>query len=172
MFEFVNYPFEGDNFLLYNCTCRMSVQIYVLIAFGVWLLVLSAVLAWVFWYFRKLSEGVKKGNLIKVLESVLSEQKSVTKLLSEVKKHTKELESEGAFHIQKVGVVRFNPFEEMGGDHSFSLALLDGKDTGFIITGLHTRERTRVYLKVIKSGKSKLELSNEEKKALKLAKGK
>jgi len=52
------------------------------------------------------------------------------------------------------------------GDHSFSLALLDGKDTGVVITGLHTRERTRVYMKAIKAGKGEHELSEDEKKAL------
>ena len=57
----------------------------------------------------------------------------------------------------------------MGGDHSFSVALLNGKGTGIIITGLHTRERTRVYVKDIKQGKSEVELSQEEKKALRLA---
>jgi hypothetical protein len=150
----------------------MFVQNYILLGIVVWVLVLSLGFGWIFIYFRRLSDGVEKGNLIKVLHRVLSKQKSFTKSLNGVKKHIGELEDKGAFHIQKVGIVRFNPFKEMGGDHSFSLALLDSKDTGFVITGLHTRERTRVYLKVIKHGKSKLELSNEEKKALKLAKEK
>ena len=63
-------------------------------------------------------------------------------------------------------MVRFNPFSEMGGDHSFSVALLDGHDTGIIITGLHTRERTRVYIKPVNKGKSEYDLSKEELKAL------
>jgi hypothetical protein len=57
----------------------------------------------------------------------------------------------------------------MGGDHSFSLALLDAHLTGFIITGLHTRERTRVYIKKIEEGKCKQDLSKEEREALKKA---
>jgi len=68
-----------------------------------------------------------------------------------------------------VSLVRFNPFSEMGGDHSFSLALLDAHLTGFIVTGLHTRERTRVYIKKIDGGKCKQDLSKEEREALKKA---
>jgi hypothetical protein len=67
-------------------------------------------------------------------------------------------------------MIRFNPFSELGGDHSFCLALLDDRDTGVVLTGLHTRERTRFYMKDITNGKSSLELSNEEKKALLLPK--
>jgi hypothetical protein len=62
--------------------------------------------------------------------------------------------------------VRFNPFKELGGDHSFSLAILDSHDSGIVITSLHTRDRTRVYMKDIKKGKSESELSAEEKSAL------
>ncbi|EKE04846.1 MAG: hypothetical protein ACD_19C00429G0006 [uncultured bacterium] len=75
-------------------------------------------------------------------------------------------------NIQRVGLVKFNPFDETGGDHSFSLALLDGNKNGIIITSLHTRERTRLYLKEVFSGKVNIKLSKEEQKALKIADGK
>ena len=72
-------------------------------------------------------------------------------------------------YVQRVGLIKFNPFNESGGDHSFSLALLDGNKNGIIITSLHTRERTRLYLKEVFSGKVKVKLSEEEQKALKLS---
>lgn len=72
-------------------------------------------------------------------------------------------------NIQRVGLFKFNPFNESGGDHSFSLALLDGNKNGIIITSLHARERTRLYLKEVISGKTILKLSEEEQKALKLS---
>lgn len=147
----------------------MNVQEYVYLALAVWVFLLTLGVGWLLNYFRHLSKGVEKQNLIKILERVLVKQEDVSKSLAEVQKKVAEFESEGRLHIQKVGIVRFNPFKEMGGDHSFSLALLDGKDTGFVVTGLHTRERTRVYLKSINKGKSDLELSSEEKKALGLA---
>jgi len=147
----------------------MTGQEYILLVLAFWVLLLTLGFGWVLNYFRRLFKDVKKENLIKILEGVLAKQENVSKSLVEVQKQISDFESKGQLHIQKVGVVRFNPFKEMGGDHSFSLALLDGKDMGFVITGLHTRERTRVYLKSIKKGKSDLELSIEEKKALSLA---
>lgn len=86
--------------------------------------------------------------------------------MSTIKVELGQQADEGRLHIQKIGIVRFNPFKEIGGDHSFSLALLDGKDTGVVLTGIHTRERTRIYTKQIKNGKCEFELSAEEKRAL------
>jgi len=144
----------------------MIVQNYILLILVLWLLLLTLGFGWIFYYFFHLSKDVKKDNLIKVLEQVLTKQENVSKLLAETQSKVTGFESEGKLHVQKIGLVRFNPFKEVGGDHSFSLALLDGKNTGFVITGLHTRERTRVYLKGVVNGKSDLELSEEEKKAL------
>ena len=71
--------------------------------------------------------------------------------------------------IQKIGVIRFNPFKETGGDQSFAIALLDADNNGLIISSLFTREGTRVYTKPIESGESKYLLSKEEIEALKKA---
>lgn len=133
---------------------------------GVWVLVLTVVL-WLFAsFFRKLTKGSKDSDLRRILEKILEVQKSNSQEIAEINKKIKTLEEEGLGHVQKVGLIRFNPFKELGGDHSFSLAILDGEDTGVVITGLHTRERTRIYMKAIKGGKSEFELSDEEKKAL------
>lgn len=137
---------------------------------GAWLLALSIVLFLILRFFNQLVKKSDKGDLKKVLEKVLSVEVENTKAIKILKKEIDKLESDGQFHVQKVGLIRFNPFEETGGDHSFSIALLDGKDTGVVLTGLHTRERTRVYAKSIKKGKSEHELSNEEKKAFTKAK--
>ena len=67
----------------------------------------------------------------------------------------------------KINLTRFNPFDDLGGDQSFVLCLLDNTNSGAIITSLHTRETTRVYAKAIKNGQSEeLALSKEETKAL------
>lgn len=72
--------------------------------------------------------------------------------------------------VHKVGIVRFNPFKDIGGDQSFALALLDGKDSGIVISSLHTREGTRIYSKPIIKGESeKYTLTEEEKQAIKTA---
>lgn len=105
-------------------------------------------------------------DLKKVLEKVLTKGETNTDEIKVLDKRIGLIEEDGKFHIQKIGLVRFNPFKELGGDHSFSMAILDAHDSGVIITSLHTRDRTRVYMKDIKKGKSMFELSAEEKKAL------
>ncbi len=137
---------------------------------GFWLLGLSVSLFLILGFFNKLVKKSKKGDLKRVLEKILAVEAGNTKAIKMLGKEIDRLQDEGKFHVQKVGLVRFNPFQETGGDHSFSIALLDGKDTGVILTGLHTRERTRVYAKAIKKGKSEHELSVEEKKAFTKAK--
>ena len=67
-------------------------------------------------------------------------------------------------------MVRFNPFSEIGGDQSFSVALLDGNDDGLVITSFYTREGNRVYGKPIKQSVSQYALSKEEIKAIEMAK--
>lgn len=72
--------------------------------------------------------------------------------------------------LHRSGLIRFNPFKDIGGDQSFSLALLDGKNSGFTISSLHTREGTRIYAKPITKGKSeKYTLTEEEKQSIQLA---
>lgn len=78
----------------------------------------------------------------------------------------RKLSSVTALSLQKVSMVRFNPFGDVGGDQSFSLAMLDGHDSGLILTSIHGRGGTRVYAKPVDLGKSKYSLSAEEKKAL------
>jgi hypothetical protein len=69
--------------------------------------------------------------------------------------------------IHKVGMLRFNPFKEVGSNQSFSIALLDGKDSGAVISSLHTREGARVYAKPIVHGNSQsFPLTEEEKQAI------
>jgi N-methylhydantoinase A/oxoprolinase/acetone carboxylase beta subunit len=105
-------------------------------------------------------------NLKEVLDSFHELKESFEK----IKKEFNELREKNSFNIQKIGMVRFNPFKEVGGNQSFSLALLDGNDNGIVITSLYTREENRVYGKPIKNGQSEYLLSEEEKKAIELAK--
>ena len=139
---------------------------YIFIVFGIWLLIISIFLFRIIALFNKLTKGVEVTDLKKVLEKVLAEGEVTSKKIDEIVKRIDYLEEDGKLHVQRVGLVRFNPFKELGGDHSFSLAILDAQDSGIVITSLHTRDRTRVYMKDIVKGKSGTELSAEEKRAL------
>ncbi|HNP79526.1 MAG TPA: DUF4446 family protein [Candidatus Pacearchaeota archaeon] len=72
--------------------------------------------------------------------------------------------------LRKLGILRYNPFKESGGDQSFSLALLEENDNGFVITSIYTNEGVRVFAKPIIKGESKYQLSEEEKEVIKKAK--
>lgn len=72
--------------------------------------------------------------------------------------------------LRKLGILRYNPFKESGGDQSFSLALLEENDNGFVITSIYTNEGVRVFAKPVIKGDSKYQLSEEEKEAIKKAK--
>jgi hypothetical protein len=71
--------------------------------------------------------------------------------------------------IQGVGVVRYNPFPDMGSNMSFSLALLDGHANGVVVSVLTNRDSSRVYGKAVERGSSSYPLSDEERQALALA---
>jgi hypothetical protein len=71
--------------------------------------------------------------------------------------------------IQRVGLVRFNPFEETGGNQSFALALLDEGGNGLVISSLHARSGTRIYAKALTAGRAETTLSTEETEAVRIA---
>ncbi|HKC05190.1 MAG TPA: DUF4446 family protein [Patescibacteria group bacterium] len=150
----------------------MQISFLIFIIFGIWLLGLSFFVYRILALFNRLTKGVEVTDLKKILEKFLDNEILNKKQTEEAFKRIGNLEEDSKLHIQKVGLVRFNPFKELGGDHSFSLAFLDARESGIIITSLHTRDRTRVYMKDVKKGKSNFELSIEEKKALAMAENK
>ena len=72
--------------------------------------------------------------------------------------------------FQKVGLVKYDAFQEMGGKLSFSLCLLNEKEDGFLINAMHSREGCYTYIKEIIAGNCVIILSEEEKEALDMAK--
>ena len=105
----------------------------------------------------------------KKLESLAEAQKEIERLEQEMAKLSEKTESI-AKQLQKavtnVGIVRFNPFREIGGDQSFTVSLLDQEKNGVIITSHYGRDHSRVYAKPIEQGKSKYSLSQEEEQLL------
>jgi len=99
-------------------------------------------------------------------KEILAQFKDLKDGFEKISKELENLKKENTFTIQKVGIIRFNPFKEIGGDQSFSVALLDGNNDGIVITSLYTREGNRVYGKPIKKGFSEYILSGEEKEAI------
>ena len=135
-----------------------------------WLIFLSYLLWRGYMHYTHLTRGVNRKTLPAILEGVLHDTENTKRSLAELKKQCDTMEHESSFHIQKLGLLRFNPFKDTGGDQSFILTLLDSHDTGVIISGLYSRSGTRWYAKKVQKGKGvEHDLSEDEKKALKLA---
>jgi hypothetical protein len=106
-----------------------------------------------------------------VLERHLEHVHQLSRAVDTIDTRTAVLERDGRFAFQKIGLVRFNPFEDTGGNQSFALALLDANDDGIIVSSLHARSGTRIYAKSLSAGRSDSALSEEESEALRLATG-
>ncbi len=118
---------------------------------------------------RRLSEitrGVEGRSLEAVLDAHLEKVFGMSRELDDVAARTAILEAAQRRAFQRVGLVRYNPFEETGGNQSFALALLDAAGDGWVLSSLHARSGTRVYAKAIKGGSSEAGLSSEETAAI------
>lgn len=128
----------------------------------------------------KISKINKRFNFLsklkdsKTLEEMLKENienfKEIEKAREEVKLLSGKILNFFPKFLQKTGLVRFKAFEDVGGDQSFALAILDGKDNGVVISSIYGRDQSRNYAKPIKEGVSKYPLSEEEKEAIRTAK--
>ena len=105
-------------------------------------------------------------SLEAVLDAHLDKVYDVSRELDELAARMAVLEGAQRRSFQRVGLVRYNPFEETGGNQSFALALLDAGGDGWVLSSLHARSGTRVYVKAIKSGRADTGLSDEETAAL------
>lgn len=111
---------------------------------------------------REKTEEISLKELVKHVQELEAKLAQMNEELDSTKKHVR-----GA--LNRVGITRFNPFREIGGDQSFSIALLDDKHDGVVITSYYGRELNRIYAKAIQGGSSEHELSEEEKEAVRLA---
>jgi uncharacterized protein DUF4446 len=105
-------------------------------------------------------------SLEAVLDAHLDKVYAVSRELDELAARMAVLEGAQRRSFQRVGLIRYNPFEETGGNQSFALALLDAGGDGWVLSSLHARSGTRVYVKAIKSGRADTGLSDEETAAL------
>ena len=114
-----------------------------------------------------------EGKNAKTLEeSIMSRMDQMDYLISSNKKNENDIQTiyknlKSTF--QKVGLVKYDAFQEMGGKLSFSLALLNETNDGFIINAMHSREGCYTYIKEIIDGNSVITLADEEKEALDMA---
>ena len=119
--------------------------------------------------YKKFMSGKNAKSLEQDIEGIFEDNKFIK---ASTEKNRKDIQAlyrkfEGAF--QKVGIVKYDAFNQMGGQLSFSLALLDENDNGFILNCVHSTEGCYSYTKEIKKGICDISLGDEEKKALDIA---
>jgi hypothetical protein len=112
--------------------------------------------------FESITQGSDEQSLEAVLGSHLDRVRAVVQDVQSVSARAAVIERDLQGTFSRIGLVRFNPFEDTGGNQSFALALLDGRGDGFVVSSLHARAGTRVYAKAISNGTSEAALSDEE----------
>ena len=114
----------------------------------------------------RLTRGEDDKDLAAVLDAHLDKVFGVAREVDELTVRTAMVETNVRRSFQRVGLVRFNPFEDTGGNQSFALALLDANGDGLVVSSLHSRAGTRVYAKAVAGGRSEAALSDEETRAV------
>jgi hypothetical protein len=149
----------------------------ILLIMAALIIIMAAINIFTFFKIRRLGEKNKllfSGKTGENLEDIIiGQSKEIKELDSEIQEL---FEISNKIHdlafkgIHNMGLIRFNPFKDIGGDQSFAVALLDGKKSGIVISSLHTHEGTRMYVKPVVQGSSeKYPLTEEEKQVIKIA---
>src|SRR3990170_8719497 len=120
--------------MVFNADSLGSIIFFVFIA---WIVGLSFVVFRMVRHYNTLVRISNKTGLKDVLEVLLQMQKALQAQTKDLYKALEEVKKDGKLHIQRVGLVRFNPFSDTGGNQSFTLALLDGHDNGLVMTSLY-----------------------------------
>lgn len=159
-----------ENFFQENFLSTMAVGIFLVLALFFW-----NTMIWI--QLRKIKKNQKAlfsgKNALDLEEIILKHTKSLQLLdkdIQELYSISNRINSLAFQGLHKVGLVRFNPFKDIGGDQSFSIAFLNGKNNGIVLSSLFTREGSKVYSKSIVEGVSeKHPLTEEEKQAIEKA---
>ena len=117
-----------------------------------------------------LGSSSERHNIEAMLNSYLHQVKSIDEKYDFLLEGIDDINSRMVSCVQKVGLVRYNPFDDVGGDLSFALALLNENNDGIVINNLYSRDNCYTYAKPIEDGKATaVKLSDEEEQAVKQA---
>lgn len=147
---------------------------WVLVIFLGLVLIWLGVLSFFIWrqanFLEKLFPSSGERDIRKKFEEVIATVSGFKGDLSELREKLGKVEADGLVHLQRVNLLRYNPYDDTGGDQSFSVALLDEKSNGLVITSLHSRAGTRVFAKPVVKGKAEsYNFSKEEEEVIKVA---
>lgn len=140
--------------------------VIVAVFFGVSTLYLAVKLQRLDRVYKKLMQGATGETIEAMMLERIQEIEQLKGKVQELKQECVRLDEQGKRHIQQVGLVRFNAFDNTGSDLSFSVAMLNAANSGFVLSGIYGREESRVYAKPLEKGESTYTLTREEKQAI------
>ncbi|MFO7695823.1 MAG: DUF4446 family protein [Anaerolineae bacterium] len=154
-------------------------QLYTIIAIGIAWLAIVALAAASFLQHRRyrgletryarLLEGSSQEGLTDILLRHVDEIQRNTQEMANLNREHDRLLEQSRSAVTHIGLVRYNPFDDMGGDFSVALALADSTGRGVVLSSLHGRTATRLYIRSLESWNSASPLSAEEQEALRIA---
>lgn len=152
---------------MYSVGLGSSELILVGVSF-IWLLVLSFFVWKEHSFVKSLFPKSGERDVRKKFEELIQSVSDFENDLGNEKNRITVLEKNGLKSVQEIKLVRYNPYDDTGGDQSFSVSLLDKQGNGIVVTSLHARSGTRVFAKPVKSGQAEsYELSKEEQEVIK-----
>ncbi|MEI6043343.1 MAG: DUF4446 family protein [Chloroflexota bacterium] len=140
-----------------------------MVGVGVWLFKVQQRVEQSYGQLDRLVRGQRGDEGLDILLERLRRLEKEAENLDVLQSALRELELRQNRSYQSVGLVRFNPFTDMGGDQSFALAIVDSFGDGFVMSSLHGRTATRIYAKTVKRGQATQTVSNEEQSAIEQA---
>ena len=139
---------------------------YYIVAIFLWLVILTLIVFKMKGHYQNLVASTKKKKLDEILDQLIINDNKFSKEIELINNQLIKISEEAKFYLQKIGFVRYDPFEGRG-EQSFVVALLDKENSGLVVNFIYTRDGLRVYTKQVKKGQGdKYELSEEEKNAI------
>ena len=114
-------------------------------------------------------KGKDGKNLEESMLTRFAELDEIAEIAKKNKMDIQDIYKKIRFHYQKIGIVKYDAFHEMGGNLSFALTMLDENDNGWILNAMHSREGCYTYIKEVVKGQSYIELAEEESESLERA---
>lgn len=164
-------PPSIETFIRENLTLLVGAMLLLSIVFLLVIVMLISRLGRLNRLYRKLTQGTSGGNLEEQLVGYVEQVQTVGQRLQTLEGRTDRLAATQQKCLQQVGVVRYDAFEDIGGEQSFSLAITDAEKNGAVISSVYSRSDIRVYAKALDNGKASHPLSTEEIRALSAAEG-
>ena len=121
--------------------------------------------------YKKFMQGKNSKSLEQEIIGLFEDNKFIKSAIDKNKKDIRTLYRNFESTFQKIGIVKYDAFNQMGGKLSFCLVLLDGNNNGFILNSVHSVEGCYSYTKEVKNGICDISLGEEEKQALDMAIG-